>query len=58
MELHGKEKFNSLYYKRLFEGIREFKANEYIPRQQFLKNWEKAESSHIIYRLFRFTRST
>lgn len=49
MELHGKEKFNSLYYKRLFEGIREFKANEYIPRQQFFEELGKKQNPHTLF---------
>lgn len=49
MELHGKEKFNSLYYKRLFEGIREFKANEYIPRQQFFEELGKNQNPHTLF---------
>lgn len=49
MELHGKGKFNSLYYKRLFEGIREFKANEYIPRQQFFEELGKKQNPHTLF---------
>jgi len=38
-----------LYYKRLFEGIREFKANEYIPRQQFFEELGKKQNPHTLF---------
>ena len=48
MELHGKENFNSLYYKRLFEGIRELRQMSIYPATVF-EEWEKAESSHKLF---------
>ncbi|MDD2607158.1 MAG: carbonic anhydrase [Lascolabacillus sp.] len=38
-----------MYYKRLFEGIREFKANEYIPRQQFFEELGKKQNPHTLF---------
>ncbi|MDD4776831.1 MAG: carbonic anhydrase [Fermentimonas sp.] len=49
MELQEKEKTDSLYYKRLFEGIKEFKANEFIPRQQFFEKLGQKQNPHTLF---------
>ena len=49
MELREKEKLDSLYYKRLFEGIKEFKANEFIPRQQFFEELGQKQNPHTLF---------
>ena len=49
MELHDQEKTDSSYYKRLFEGIRQFKANEFIPRQQFFEELGQKQNPHTLF---------
>lgn len=49
MELPDKKKSDSHYYKRLFEGIREFKANEFIPRQQFFEELGQKQNPHTLF---------
>jgi len=44
------EKHHEPNYHRLFEGIRGFKSNEHIPKQEFLLNWENTKT-HIHYSL-------
>lgn len=49
MELHDQEKTDSSYYKRLFEGIRQFKANEFISRQQFFEELGQKQNPHTLF---------
>lgn len=49
MELPDQKKKDSLYYKRLFEGIREFKTNEFIPRQQFFEELGQKQNPHTLF---------
>lgn len=49
MELHDKEKRDSLYYKRLYEGIKKFQTNEFIPRQQFFKDLGQNQNPHTLF---------
>ena len=49
-EIHEEEKHHEPNYHRLFEGIRGFKSNEHIPKQEFLLNWENTKT-HIHYSL-------
>lgn len=49
MELNDYKKVDSLYYKRLFEGIREFKANEFIPRKQFFEELGHKQNPHTLF---------
>lgn len=49
MELSDKEKRDSLYYKRLYEGIRKFKTNEFIPRQQFFEELGQNQNPHTLF---------
>ncbi|MDD3787474.1 MAG: carbonic anhydrase [Petrimonas sp.] len=36
-------------YNRLFEGIRDFKANEFIPRQQFFEELGQQQKPHTLF---------
>lgn len=49
MELHDKEKRDSLYYKRLYEGIKKFQTNEFIPRQQFFEDLGQNQNPHTLF---------
>lgn len=49
MELHDKEKRDSLYYKRLYEGIKKFQTNEFIPRQQFFEALGQNQNPHTLF---------
>lgn len=49
MELHDKKKRDSLYYKRLYEGIKKFQTNEFIPRQQFFKDLGQNQNPHTLF---------
>ena len=49
MELHDKEKKDSLYYKRLYEGIKKFQTNEFIPRQQFFEDLGQNQNPHTLF---------
>ena len=49
MELHDKERKDSLYYKRLYEGIKKFQTNEFIPRQQFFEDLGHKQNPHTLF---------
>lgn len=49
MELHDKEKRDSLYYKRLYEGIKKFQTNEFIPRKQFFEDLGQNQNPHTLF---------
>ncbi len=49
MELHDKERKDSLYYKRLYEGIKKFQTNEFIPRQQFFEDLGQNQNPHTLF---------
>lgn len=37
------------YYSKLFDGVRDFKANEFIPRQQFFSELSKSQNPHTLF---------
>lgn len=39
----------ALDYNRLFEGIRDFKTNEFIPRQQFFEELGRHQNPHTLF---------
>lgn len=49
MALSDSEKLNNIDYKRLVEGIKGFKANEFIPRQQFFEDLGGSQSPHTLF---------
>lgn len=46
---HDPEAPKSIDYNRLFEGIRDFKTNEFIPRQQFFEELGKHQNPHTLF---------
>ncbi|HLW10887.1 MAG TPA: carbonic anhydrase [Fermentimonas sp.] len=49
MELSNSEKSSSQHYKRLLEGIRGFKENEFIPKQEFFKDLSDRQNPHTLF---------
>lgn len=49
MELDDKGEKKSLYYKRLYEGIKKFQTNEFIPRQQFFEDLGQNQNPHTLF---------
>lgn len=49
MELSNSEKSSSQHYKRLLEGIRGFKENEFIPKQEFFKDLSDKQNPHTLF---------
>ena len=49
MELDYKGEKKSLHYKRLYEGIKEFQTNEFIPRQQFFEDLGQNQNPHTLF---------
>lgn len=43
------ENIESIDYKRLFEGIRGFKSNEFVPRQQFFEELGQQQNPHTLF---------
>lgn len=37
------------YYSKLFDGVRSFKTNEFIPRQQFFEELGKSQNPHTLF---------
>ena len=49
MELDYKGEKKSLHYKRLYEGIKKFQTNEFIPRQQFFEDLGQNQNPHTLF---------
>lgn len=49
MELPNSKKSSSLHYKRLVDGIRGFRENEFIPRQKFFEDMGHKQSPHTLF---------
>ncbi len=49
MELPNSKKSSSLYYKRLLDGIRDFRENEFIPRQKFFEDMGQKQNPHTLF---------
>jgi|SRR5690554_785033 len=49
MELSNSEKSSSQHYKRLLDGIRGFKENEFIPKQEFFKDLSDKQNPHTLF---------
>jgi carbonic anhydrase len=43
------DSLQTLDYNRLFEGVRDFKTNEFIPRQQFFAELGKHQNPHTLF---------
>ena len=43
------EKSTPIDYNRLFEGIRGFKANEFIPHQRFFEELGQQQNPHTLF---------
>lgn len=45
----GQEELTTIDHKRLFEGVRDFRANEFIPRQQFFEELGQQQKPHTLF---------
>lgn len=45
----GQEESTTIDHKRLFEGVRDFRANEFIPRQQFFEELGQQQKPHTLF---------
>jgi carbonic anhydrase len=49
MQLKEKDNSNLSHYKRLLNGIKNFKENEFIPRQEFFKELGNKQNPHTLF---------
>ena len=49
MQSHDSEKPKSLNYKRLLDGIRGFRENEFIPKQKFFEGLRDSQNPHTLF---------
>ena len=49
MQLEEKDNLNLSHYKRLINGIKDFKENEFIPRQQLFEELGDKQNPHTLF---------